>query len=481
MPMKPFLITLCLLSTLLCRAQSDCSCQKELEWVAAYYQRNLPGYTDNVNPQTQPEFEELKKELSQQAAQTDGKVKCFKILTRFVEYFRDNHSRIMMSFPNVDESKAEEVKQFKASDLFQQRERVNLSPEQLEQHPLEDMLGIYQTVDEAYTIALIPRETQAGKAKEYVGVITASKTELWEPGQVKLELIAKENGNFEAFVYMRNHSLVYYPDFVIKNGRMGSGWFKTNLPEKVNHAVNHDFNLAYRKLDEQTSYLRIPTFSGRWSARLDSFYKAVAKDVRSTPHLIIDVRNNGGGSDDNVQPLLDYIYTNPLQGDVVEVYATADNIAKWEEWYEDAKKDRKNFGKSDLAWFKNEIRKMKAAPLGSFIPRSNGGYKTWKVKKEQPQKVAIICNRECASSCETLLFWAKDSKNTMLVGENSGGYVGYGEVGSLKTPCFDYTLTCTMTRYRDQRKYEVIGISPDHYLDSESDWIDQTLQLLKSE
>jgi C-terminal processing protease CtpA/Prc len=90
-----------------------------------------------------------------------------------------------------------------------------------------------------------------------------------------------------------------------------------------------------------------------------------------------------------------------------------------------------------------------------------------------------MTNRWCASSCESLLFLAKESDKTIIVGENSGGYVGYGEVGEIETPCYNFDLTCTMTRYKKQRAYEVIGIEPDIMLDKQKDWIEQTIKFLE--
>ncbi|MDG1261529.1 MAG: S41 family peptidase [Flavobacteriales bacterium] len=96
-----------------------------------------------------------------------------------------------------------------------------------------------------------------------------------------------------------------------------------------------------------------------------------------------------------------------------------------------------------------------------------------------PKKVIIISNKYCASSCESLLFWAMESDKTMIVGENSGGYVGYGEISSVPTPAFKFELGCTITRYNHQRKYEADGIPPAIYLNNEKDWIEQALELLE--
>ena len=164
-------------------------------------------------------------------------------------------------------------------------------------------------------------------------------------------------------------------------------------------------------------------------------------------------------------------------GDKVEVYATKENIRKSSEWYEYMKKDTVNYDKEFLTYFAEEIARMKAAPNKSFIMRSEPDTIRLDEVLKYPKNVAVITNKNCASSCETLLFLAKESKKTIIVGENSGGYVGYGEIGRVPTPHFE--LGSTMTRYDKQRAYEVDGVPPTYYLNNQENWINQTLRLLK--
>ncbi len=473
--MKTYFTALCCCLIAICSyAQDNCTCTQDLEFVIGYYERNLPGFKDNVTPDTEATYATLKQDLLQASSDTQNKSNCFKLLVYYVEYFRDNHSKIIMSVPHIDETDATSLEAFFASEIYKARERYELQASDLKQYPMDDIRGMYQTADSTYTIAIIPNK---GTLRDYIGVIVNAKTALWEKGQVKMELKSKPDGGFEAFVYMRNHSLYYYPDFKLRAGILGDSWFKQSKKERVNHSLKQrafDFKI----LQDSIAYLQIPTFSGDYSAMIDSVYKATATQIQNTPYLIIDVRNNGGGSDSNAAPLLDYIYTNPIQGDKVSLYVTEDNIKMWERWYKEIQQDPENYGKEDLKWFKREIKRMKRAKLNTFITRSKGKLHKQKLNPKRPKKVAIIQNKNCASSCETLLFWAKQSSNTILVGENSGGYVGYGEVGEVQTPCYQYTLYCTMTRYEAQRKYEVIGVAPEHYLDMDEDWVTQSIELL---
>ena len=88
------------------------------------------------------------------------------------------------------------------------------------------------------TISVFPDKTGF---RDYVGVIVDSKTKLWKRGQVKLEFKKKPNSNlFEAFVYMRNHSLRYYHNFTFNDGILGGNWYKTSLKVWISSAEAGD-------------------------------------------------------------------------------------------------------------------------------------------------------------------------------------------------------------------------------------------------
>ncbi len=473
--MKALLPFLFLLVSLLVNSQENCTCSTELQYVINYYEQNLPGFRDNVTPKNEENYRSFKSTLFEEAAKVTNEVACFKLLTYYVESFKDNHSGIRMSVPNIDETNEEIVKEFLESPLYQSRETYELTEQDLKQYPLDDIRGIYELGDSTYIIAIIPHK---GPFRDYIGVIVESKSRLWKRGQVKMEIGIKKEGGYEALMYLRNHSLRHYPRFSLHNGILGDSWFKTSLEDKKNFAVNSTFSLEHRKINDSITYLKVPTFSGSYNAKLDSFYKAVDSAVIAHPYLIIDVRNNGGGSDRNAIKLMEYFYSQPIRTDKVDHYVTEDNINMWESWYENARQDTVNFGKWQLKWFRKTIKKLKKAKPNTFLNRSKGRKIKRKVKEPWPEKVVILYNKYCASSCETLLFWAKQSEEAILAGENSGGYVGYGEVGTVTTPCYGFDLTCTMTRYQDQRNYEVVGIEPDFKLDPSRDWILQATEIL---
>lgn len=456
----------------------SCSCQNELKFVIDYYEQNLPGYSDNVTSANQKEYEQFKLELLDNAGKVcEQKKDCFKLLTYYVEYFKDNHSGISYNEPvQVNEKDKKAVKKFLKTDLFKKQEILYLPTNEGGNHGIDQLENEYVNKDGTYTVRIVKSKNAI---RDYVGVITTSKTPLWVKDQVKFELKQKTENTFDMFLYMRNHTLMFYKNVVFKNGVLGGDWFNLQIKEKRNYSTETPGKLTFKELDEKTNYMYLPTFSGNWIAKLDSFYRANDPNVKSKPFLIIDVRNNGGGSDMNVQFLLHYIYTKPFYGDTVSLYVTKENIRKSQQWYDENKNDTVNYDKDFLNYTLQEIELMKKASDRSFIPRYNGELIVLDSVLENPQKVVILMNRHCASSCEALLFMGLESDKTILAGENSGGYVGYGEISTVETPNFHFSLGCTMTRYEKQRAFEEKGIPPAIYLNNESDWVEQGMELLK--
>jgi len=473
--MRLTLLLIVLLFPKIAFAQSACNCEEELNFVTNYYEKNLASFNDNVSAKNQAEYENFKEELRKEARTVEYTADCFRVLVYYVEFFKDNHAGIHMRRESIDETNDEAVAEFLASDTYKSRELYALKKSDLKQYPLDDIRGIYRA-DNTYKIAIIPSKTPF---RDYVGVILESESKLWKRGQIKLEIKKMGEDNYHAFWYSRNHSLSFSGRYGLKNGILGDFWVKTNKEDAHNYAINKDPVFHFKMLNDSTAYLRIPSFAAHYSAKIDSLYKAADTKIRQTPHLIIDVRDNGGGSDMNVSPLLPYIYTNPIKDDCVKLLVTEDNLKMWRAWKEEWEADSANYSKEEIEWIRNEVARMEKAKPNTWITRSKGGKLKVKDVAEFPTSVAIIQNKYCASSCETLLFWAKESKRTALVGENSGGYVGYGENGALRTPCYNFFLTCTMTRYKEQRKYEANGIAPDYFLKHNSDWIAQTLKLLE--
>jgi len=451
----------------------DCGCAQDLDFVVRYLERNLPAYPLDVTSQVRPAYERLKRRLRREAIQRSTPTRCLPILVAYVEFFRDQHTTIASSSTGaaVNDRDSLAVRQFRASAGYQYAETVRL--QSARSHPLIAIEGQYQTTDSTYQIQIQPSRTPF---RDYVGVIVQSRTPLWTVGQVKLELQRLPNGGYRVIQYNRNHSASYLGEIRQEQGYLrGTSWQKLGVPLAPRPITTP---LTYRPLTATTSYLRIPSFNGGLHAQLDSVYRLIA--AAPPQNLLIDVRGNGGGSDDNVVGLVPFFYTAPFENDQrEEYYVTPDNVQRLADYYRGMQRDSAGYGAAALQHLRTTLQWLQQAPAGQFLADPTAMLKTFTGVATRPERVVILYDRGCASSCETLLFWAKHSTKTTLAGENSGGYVGYGNVFSVPTPCLGFVLTSTTLRLPNQVPYEAVGMTPDVFFKQDQDWLMQAQRLLE--
>lgn len=94
-------------------------------------------------------------------------------------------------------------------------------------------------------------------------------------------------------------------------------------------------------------------------------------------------------------------------------------------------------------------------------------------------KVAVLYNRYTASSAESMITYCIQSNKVVSLRENSGGYLGYGNVMTTDTPCSNFSLRSTTTKYKNNSRYEFIGIEPMVKLSVENNWIEAARNALQ--
>ena len=470
------LLALSLLARISVAQSTACGCAQDFDFVVSYLERNLPAYRHDVTARNQLSYTRFKQEWRRNAVQATSERQCLPILDAYVEFFRDQHTSISgPDGPNVNPQDTAAVARFRRSAAYQDAEMVRLAKQQ--QQPLTAIEGQYQTTDSTYVIQIQPART---KFRDYVGVLVASRTPLWAVGQVKLELKRKPNKQgYRVIQYQRNHAPTILDDVQLVQGHLtGTSWRKVGAPAQLPGPESYP---VFRQLTAATAYLRIPSFGGQRQAQLESVYRQVKAGSLQGKNLLIDVRGNGGGSDDNVEPLLPLLLTSAFQDDLLEeYYVTPDNIARLTEYYRGMQKDSGNYGAAALTKIRATLRWLRQAPPGQFLADPAVAHRTFAAPPTTgPARVAILYDRGCASSCETLLFWARHSTKTLLLGENSGGYVGYGNIFTIPTPCYQFQLSSTTLRLPNQLAYEVTGVPPAIRLTPDEDWLTQAVRIVE--
>lgn len=371
--------------------------------------------------------------------------------------------------PNMEDTAA-------INQRIKKTEIITLSPDKLSQleQGLDRVEGIYYYFDSSYKIAVVKSKNEF---RDYAGVILSSKYNQWRPGQVKLELKKKNDSLFRVFLYMRDHS--YHPQMYFFSGSSfdGGNWKKLAAKEETAKNSFSDFKkVQAKKLSDSTFYIQIGTFNLSNAKAIDSIITANKTTLETTPNLIIDVRQNGGGGDAAFQPLMPYLYTGPIIGDGNEVYATSDNIKRWEEVTKSP--DLPQSVKEEIM---NMVKDMKAKP-GGFVVSAKDDTFTMGKTTLYPKKVVILINKRCASTTEEFLLAARQSSKVTLMGEHTSGTLDYSNILTAESPCSDIEFGYSSTRSNRVAKgngIDNIGIKPAILLSPGKDWVEEARKYLE--
>jgi hypothetical protein len=211
----------------------------------------------------------------------------------------------------------------------------------------------------------------------------------------------------------------------------------------------------YKVILDSINYVRLSSFDGKLEKELNTFYDSIAMSLMSKPYLVVDLRDNGGGNDVCYHKLMRFIYTNPIEIDDCEVWASEENIRLYSKYF---------------AHNKALIQRMKESKINSFVTVSKN--QIWKIenKTSYPLRVFILQNKGMASSAEDFVFYAHQSKKVTTIGTNTGGYTGFGNVMTVYTPNKLFQLQTTTTRYKKGSKFEYVGHSPDIKIQDFTTW-----------
>ncbi|MEJ5996236.1 S41 family peptidase [Pedobacter sp. Du54] len=240
-----------------------------------------------------------------------------------------------------------------------------------------------------------------------------------------------------------------------------------------------DSKTNFKILDDKTVLLRLPSFEWSEKKNIDSLLKNYNQQLMKLPNWIIDLRGNTGGTDYAFSGLMPFIYTKPIKIKPDEFLSSKENINILTENLKDT--DLSKAGKDFII---NLIKLMEQYP-NQFVNPS--GKDSFEIKLDTvyqfPIKVAILIDRNTASSAESFLLSAMQSDKVKIYGENSAGMLDYNNTQYFNIPCKDFNLVIPIGRSKRLPEYPIdnIGIKPDIKIEvKEVDKINYILQALKN-
>lgn len=464
--MKKWWTLLFVLCPLRLLAQDTCTCSRNLDLFISKVERNYAGYQDKVNADTRASYQTIKDSLQRMAVAADDKSRCFQLLERYRSFFRDKHLQLGGTYATAEDGTRSTPPRTTAWTAASLDQRYKTHRENL--RTLEGLWAL-----DAYRVGIVHNDS----LNAYDAIIVASQNPNWKEGMVKFTVTEPVDGHC-AVRYWRGDLKLSETTAAFAPGHLslkGVGtWHMVQPPPGSLSAtafeLAHGDEVQWRMLDDTTLYIKLGSCDLKNKAVLDSLAEANKASLDRIPHWIVDFRGNGGGSTDVFQSLLPYMYTKPFKEYGADHWMSPENTTLLRTWHEE------NKGMID----KGTARYIQAwVRFGEKHPNSwhHGSGGTTRYKKHAfPERIAILADHGTASSGEAFLEIARGmSDKSVIFGENTGGYMDYGDLQSHVLGCDGLVTsipTSRMNRIDHGKRYDLEGIAPDVRIGKEEqDWI----------
>lgn len=464
----------------------DCNCEKNFEWVKKTFEENDAGFQYAIDTKGKQAYANHNSVYLKKVKSAQTTLECTKLLYEWMTFFRKGHLGI--SIIEKAENKTSNNQNSSISKVDEKWETLNIDLPKFEQYLNSkkdvDYEGIWET--KPYKIG-IKRE-----GRNYIGFIIESGAENWKKGQIKLR-INKDGEKIKSTFYLRDRSPQEFTSAeLLGNNYLQIGRFilKRLSPKfPTEKAVEDYFNSMVtakpfiEELNKTTLIFRISSFDGSAKKDIDSVILHNKEKILQTENLIIDLRNNDGGSDRSFREILPFIYTNPIRFVGVEFYSTKLNNQRMLDFINKPEYGLDEAGKK---WAKEQYDKLEKR-LGQFVNLESSVVRidTMKTIYSNPKNVGIIINEGNASTTEQFLLAAKQSKKVKLFGTTTMGLLDISNMYSVKSPCNEFELGYALSRSMriPEMTIDNKGIQPDYYIDKsvpQYKWIDFVNEILNT-
>lgn len=260
-----------------------CNCINEIDNISKLI-KNAKSYKLEIKKKNkEADFENWKEEIKQEIV-NDSLINffCVGYLQKYISFINDRHNEIY-SLPNKILSN---VPFYKKEIDITLKNNDNIS-------------GIYYAGNDKIVV-------KKEKNNIWYGITLKSNSKKWTKGKIRLRINKIKNNEFELFEFYKNGQLFYQKNIKIKNGRISSTFW--NKDNKYFFNKNHKENFSYKSINPSFDYIAIKTFkrTNTLIKKANNFYAKTLHKLTKR-NLIIDLRNNGGGSANQARQLLKFL------------------------------------------------------------------------------------------------------------------------------------------------------------------------------
>lgn len=454
--------------------RTSCDCSANLNETIRKTELNYAGFPAKVNSKTKKAYSLLVHALKIKSSQQQNAEDCFYLIKQYVRFFKDKH--FSLSYYPKEETKRE----------LMDVDRILNTVQAGNGDPLE---GIWINSDSSLRLVI-----KKFPNLQYKAIVIQSKDSGNVKGQVyfslkphhKVFLLEQYNvfGSTDMYAQRRGGLLQLW-GFALFGKISGTGMTPDERKE-LDTWKNNNNGLDFRQLDQETSYIKIPTFFNN-DSRIEKLVAANDKTIRASRYLIIDLRGNGGGNS-GWSFLLPYVMTGPIDQDSPKLRISADNIklkrAELEPLVKNPmpKEMQKYFPDSYVSKLKSIYEEL-AHTKATFIEIPGVRIPLDSVLRK-PERVALITDGLCGSSTEFFFNLMKQSGKTKRYGGNTVGMMDYeGPTSRTMLPCEQLVLMIPVSKmsWADTHPIDQTGFSPDVKISlPAAEWLNYVKQDLKT-
>jgi len=431
----------------------DCDCTVNLGEIMEFTELNYSLISFKVTEENKNIYEAHKATLLERAKHKNWE-DCQYLIKAYTEFFNDGHlwvDKVEQSSPK------KEIKYKELTDIDSLKIMTLLTSDKSD--PIE---GIWES--NSYTIGIVKNQNKK-RDRDFVGIILQSSNPNFKKGEVKME-IKKNDQAYTANYLMGNHSVEVlkteiFEDYHIKQG-LSTYWRKLYPMPKGQVAKQigeiNPQGVVFKDLGDNNYYIKIGSFGSHNRSAVENIVNEHGEKLKKSNILIVDVRDNGGGSDYTYSPLQPYIFSGTIQMTDFGVWVSPGNKDYFSDWLEAS--DTLNNTPFFQA-MQSEIPQLVTWPDEDMTLTLDTIY-------DHPTKVAIIANNESASSAETFVERCRQSKRVVTFGQNTNGCVDGFNGNKYATECYSIRYpTSLKTIHPEKDAIDPFGILPDVYLSEE--------------
>jgi hypothetical protein len=249
----------------------------------------------------------------------------------------------------------------------------------------------------------------------------------------------------------------------LRTYRVGHLWIRSNVQKpEGQQGGGGPPDPSFRILSARTALITVPSFETVFKDKVAKLVNDHRSAILKHPNLIIDVRGNGGGSDIVYYPLLPFVRANQVHQFGVEYLATPENAKSMDAT---AKKVASTCPEC-AASIATMAKRLQDAPSGTFISAGPDEDYVPREVTRNPQRVGILIDRHCGSSCEQFALEARRHFKVKLFGRPTFGSLDYSNLGPTDLPSGKRQVWHATSRSRRLPELPIdgIGVQPDQLL-----------------